>query len=173
MKKLFLLIGLVVLGGVAWYALSPLFMNKTVDDTLPVTEEVGSSELVMIPKIPSEPREGVQQPVIPTVLSEPVPIVDTPIHPASGVVRIVKTGDATVVRYENYKTINGPDVRVYLANDLKATDYVDLGPIKGTEGNINYSVPAGVNIDDYRYVLTWCEDFSVLFNSADLATLRK
>lgn len=105
-------------------------------------------------------------------MSEPVPIVDTPLHPASGSVRIIRNDDGTLIRYENYKTINGPDVRVYLAKDLKATEYVDLGPLKGTEGNINYPVPAEVNVDDYRYVLTWCEDFAVLFNSADLSLVR-
>ncbi|MEI9966898.1 MAG: DM13 domain-containing protein [Candidatus Moraniibacteriota bacterium] len=70
------------------------------------------------------------------------------------------------------QTINGPDVHVYLANNLDAKDYVDLGSIKGTEGNINYEVPAGIDIDKYRYALHWCEKFSVLFNSADLSTVR-
>lgn len=173
MKKLLLLISLVIIiGGVAWYALSPLFMNKTVDDALPITSGVHSSEQGMMPRIPNEPTEEAKQTVIPTEISKPVAIIATAAHPASGVVRIVKTGETTTVRYENYKTINGPDVRVYLAKDLKATDYINLGPIKGTEGTINYAVPAGVNINDYRYVLTWCEDFSVLFNSADLSTVR-
>lgn len=164
MKKVLLLIGVLVTGWVAWYALSPLWMNKTVDDALPVIEQ---------PQTDTAPELSQEiPPTVKTDISEPISIVDTPLHPASGSVRIVKTGNETIVRYENYKTINGPDVRVYLANDLKATDFIDLGPIKGTEGNINYPVPAGVNIDDYRYVLTWCEDFAVLFNSADLSTVR-
>ncbi len=160
MKKiLFSIIGVVILG-VAWYGLSPLFMNTRVDDTVPTASQ-----------IPNEEKNQANESTPPAIMiSEPVSIVDTPAHPASGQVRIVRNGDETIVRYENYKTINGPDVRVYLANDLDAKgEYVDLGLIKGTEGNINYSVPAGVNIDDYRYVLTWCEDFSVLFNSADLS----
>lgn len=163
MKKIFFLLGGAIILAGGWYALSPLFMNKEVNDALPETMSAGETEVT--PQTP-----GMTE--VKTQISDPVPVVDTVAHPASGVVRVVKTGAETVVRYENYKTINGPDVRVYLANDLKAKDFVDLGPIKGTEGNINYSVPAGVNIDDYRYVLTWCEDFSVLFNSADLSTLQ-
>ena len=153
MKKIILIVGGLVVLGVAWYGLSPLLMNKKVDDALPGT---------MMKETPKAE----------TIISEPVPIVDTAAHPATGVVRIVKNGDATVVRYENYKTINGPDVRVYLASDLKASDFVDLGPIKGTEGNINYTVPTGIDITKYHYVLTWCEDFSVLFNSADLSLIH-
>lgn len=156
MKKIIIALVLLVLVGAAWYGLSPFFMNKYVDDALPADT-------------PSDQAVGDMPD---TVISEPVPVVDTPAHQASGSVRIVKRGDEAVVRYEDYKTINGPDLRIYLANDLDAKDYVDLGPIKGTEGNINYPVPAGVDISRYRYVLTWCEDFAVLFNSADLSPIR-
>lgn len=170
MKPILILLSIVIIGGIAWYALSPLFMHKVVDDALPVVTQPQANT----PPTNTETTmpAPVAAPEVKTEISEPVPVVDTPLHPASGNVRIVKTGSETVVRYENYKTINGPDVRVYLANDLKATNFVDLGLIKATEGNINYPVPAGINIDDYRYVLTWCEDFSVLFNSADLSTVR-
>ena len=164
MKKVLIILGTIVVSGIAWYALSPLLMSKHVDEALPTPTVPAPQSNTAASPTPS----AAGQPTTQTVLSDPVPIVDTPLHPASGVVRLVKTGAETVVRYENYQTINGPDVRVYLATDLAATKYVDLGPIKGTEGNINYPVPAGVNVDDYRYALTWCEDFAVLFNSADL-----
>ena len=144
---------LVVLA-VAWYGLSPLLNNKKVDEQLPIKNAETAT--------PEEMK-----------VSEPVSVVDTPAHPASGEVRIVKSGDQQFIRYENYKTINGPDVQIWLAKDLKGSDYVNLGPLKATEGNINYEVPSDVNIDDYRYVLTWCEDFSVLFNSADLSMIKK
>lgn len=169
MKKVLLCIGVLVTGWVAWYALSPLWNTKVVDDALPVSSQPATESPSTAPLTLTDPST---QPKVETTISDPVPIIDTPLHPATGVVRVVKTGSETVVRYENYQTINGPDVRVYLANDLKAKDFIDLGPIKGTEGNINYPVPAGINIDDYRYVLTWCEDFDVLFNSADLSTVR-
>ena len=35
-------------------------------------------------------------------------------------------------------------MHVYLSKDLKASEFVDLGPIKGTEGNINYEVPENI-----------------------------
>jgi hypothetical protein len=57
---------------------------------------------------------------------------------------------------------------LYLANDLDAADHVDLGPIRGTSGNINYNVPADIDISDYRYVMYWCVTFGELLNYAEL-----
>ena len=67
------------------------------------------------------------------------------------------------MRYENYAGTNGPDLRVCLADDLNATNFVDLGRAKGNKGNINYSIPDEVDVADYKYVLTWCRAFSALF----------
>lgn len=168
-QKNHIVIALVVLVvvSVAWYALLPLFQNKVVNDALPEsTPQVNPSQ-----KMPQSIAVGEPSPngEIQPLISASFPIIDTPAHPASGAVRIVRSADETILRYENYKTINGPDLKVYLAKDLEAKEYVDLGPIKGTEGNINYTIPKDVDISQYRYALTWCEDFSVLFNSADLS----
>lgn len=169
-KHILIALGVSVIVGVAWYALSPLFDNKVVNDDLPVVVPIEKESTEATPSIAvgeSDPNRETAP-----VISGPFPIVDTPAHPASGVVRIVRNAGETILRYENYKTINGPDVRVYLAKDLAAKEYVDLGPIKGTEGNINYTVPKGIDISQYRYALTWCEDFSVLFNSAEISVTK-
>lgn len=126
--------------GVAYYGISPFFINIRADDAAPLA--------------PSGAGRA------------PAPIIDTPAHPASGTVRIIEADGAHFVRYENFKTINGPDLYVYLAKDLSATEFIDLGRLRATEGNVNYEIPSGVNIDDYPYVLTWCKAFGVLFNSA-------
>lgn len=159
-KKIIIAITGVVLLGVAWYGLYPLFNTKKVDDSLPTLDAQRE-------KNENNPESAVDpSPVV--SLEKAITITDTPLHPATGQVRIVETGRKKILRYENYKTINGPDVRVYLATDKEATDFIDLGPIKGTEGNINYDIPEGTDLEKYHWALTWCEDFNVLFNSADL-----
>lgn len=157
-KLLFAAVG-IVLAAVAWYALSPLFMNTVANDPVPMAVE----PLVNAPIVPADTETA------PAPESTPVSVIPTAAHPASGTVRIVDDGAGRYLRYENYKTINGPDLRVYLATDRDATDFVDLGPLKATEGNVNYPIPAGTNLSKYRYALTWCEDFAVLFNSAELS----
>jgi hypothetical protein len=72
------------------------------------------------------------------------------------------------VRFENFKTINGPNVHVYLAKDTSGEEFIDLGAIRGTEGNINYTVPEGVDLSEYPIVMHWCVPFSVLFNYAEI-----
>jgi len=101
-------------------------------------------------------------------VSEIFPVMGTVGHSASGHVRLLNTAAGTVLRYENFSTINGPRLHLYLAKDLKAKEFIDLGPIKGTEGNINYTIPEGVDVSEYRYVMYWCVPFSVLFNYAEI-----
>ena len=73
-----------------------------------------------------------------------------------------------IVRFENFDTLNGPALYIYLSSDLGDDNFVDLGPIKATKGNVNYEVPAGTNTDKYNKVLVWCRPFKVLFSYAEL-----
>lgn len=130
----------------AYYAISPLFRNIQVNEQAPV---------------------GTQDTNVPATYMASV--VGTTGHPASGTARIVRADGKAYVRYENLKTINGPDIYVYLSKDLDAKDFINLGAVRATEGNINYEIPAGVNPGEYRYVLTWCKQFGVLFNYADIS----
>lgn len=142
-----------------------------------VTEESGTTKVPNKETVPvaAETQAPVtattqDQSVAPIAPTTPnaVAIIGTKGHPAEGQVRIVSSGGKQYVRYENFKTINGPDLVVYLSKDLEAKQYVSLGKLKATEGNINYDIPSGVNVSDYKYALVWCDAFSVLFNSAEL-----
>ena len=153
-KKILYILGVIISIAIlafAYYTISPLFRNIKVDEALPEAKQMES--------------KAVEKSQVQAVLA---PVVGTTGHPASGTVRIVKTGDKTYVRYENFKTINGPDLYVYLAKDLDAKEYVSLGTLRATEGNVNYEIPTDVNLQDYKYVMVWCKVFGVLFNYADI-----
>ena len=97
--------------------------------------------------------------------------VNDGIHNAEGVVKVIALGDGTsVLRLENFKATNGPDLYVYLSTDKSASDIVNLGRLKGNIGNQNYAIPAGTNLTKYNTALIWCKAFSVLFGSAQLAS---
>lgn len=87
-------------------------------------------------------------------------------HEVEGVALLVESGNETFLRFEDLKTINGPDLRIYLSSDLNADDIVDLGPIRATEGNVNYPIPAGTNLGKYKNAMIWCRAFGVLFSYA-------
>jgi hypothetical protein len=91
-------------------------------------------------------------------------------HKTSGNAIIISDTSSSTkyLRLEDFKTTNGPDLYVYLATDTKATDFVNLGVLKGNVGNQNYEIPKNTDLTKYSEVLIWCEDFSVLFGSANL-----
>ena len=89
-------------------------------------------------------------------------------HEVMGKALLIKTGDSKVLRFEDFETINGPDLHIWLASSLGDEDYVDLGPIKATKGNVNYDVPSDVDTNKYDKVLVWCVPFGVLFSYAEL-----
>jgi hypothetical protein len=46
---------------------------------------------------------------------------------------------------------------------------VELGALKGNQGDQNYDVPESVDLGKYRAVTIWCRRFSVNFATAPLA----
>jgi len=91
------------------------------------------------------------------------------IHDAQGNALVLPLEDGQkVLRLEDFRATNGPDLYVYLATDSGASDYVSLGRLKANIGNQNYDIPAGTDLSKYDNVLIWCKQFSVLFGSAEL-----
>jgi len=92
-------------------------------------------------------------------------------HNAEGVAKIIQLADGTdILRSENFKATNGPDLYVYLSTDKTNAHIVNLGRLKGNIGNQNYLIPAGTDITKYNTTLIWCRAFSVIFGSAQLLT---
>jgi hypothetical protein len=92
----------------------------------------------------------------------------------------VYSGDngETTLRLTHFKTSNGPNLHVLLiaATDAqdnddflkKGIERIDLGALKGNEGDQNYTVPAGTDFDKYKAVSIFCERFNVNFGAAPL-----
>ncbi|GHH76155.1 hypothetical protein GCM10018781_46770 [Kitasatospora indigofera] len=98
-------------------------------------------------------------------------------HPTTGTARLVRLADgSTVLRLEDLRTSEGPDVRVYLSAapaarsklDTLGDAPVELGRLKGNLGNQNYAVPSGTDLTRVRSAVIWCARFSVGFGAADL-----
>jgi electron transfer DM13 len=101
------------------------------------------------------------------------------VHSTSGRATIYKEEDGKLIlRLTNFKTSNGPDVHVILvaakdadddANFLKSdTQRVELGKLKGNEGDQNYEVPAGTDLSKFQTVSIYCERFNANFGAAPL-----
>jgi len=92
-------------------------------------------------------------------------------HSVEGRALLIAQGDEHILRFEDFQTDNGPRLHIYLSRDRGDEDFIDLGPIKATRGNVNYQVPAGVDFEKYQNVLVWCKPFGVLFSYATLTPL--
>jgi hypothetical protein len=81
-----------------------------------------------------------------------------------------------VLRLENFKSTNGPDLHVYLAShpnptkssEIKDQGFVNLGRLKGNIGNQNYAIPASVDLSKQGSVIIYCKAFSTIFSVASL-----
>lgn len=90
-------------------------------------------------------------------------------HPTSGTAKVIT--DKSKLNFETFKSDSGPDLNIYLAANLSniKSDFIDLGDIKGLDGNYSYALPANVDFSKYKYVVVWCVDFNVNFGYATLA----
>lgn len=103
-----------------------------------------------------------------------------PVHKGRGLARLLRAADGmTVLRFERFSVTNGPDLRVILSTDpaggrasAAAADALDLGKLKATDGDQNYTVPAGADLARYRSVIIYCKPFSIVFAVARLEAPR-
>ena len=88
------------------------------------------------------------------------------IHKAEGLAKILTLSNGSqILRLEDFRSTNGPDVHLYLSTDKQASDFIDLGRLKANIGNQNYQIPLDKDFNKYKYVLIWYQPFSVLFSA--------
>mgnify|MGYP003575319327 FL=1 len=182
----------------AIYTISPLFVNNTVYEPLPpslassffnkfmkMTEDeriqaaknMTQNEMHMIMTMAAKANDTVNEnlniTIIPkslnrTLIGNFVGAGDG-FHNAEGIAKVIQAADGTyILRLENFKATNGPDLYVYLSTDKSDNNIVNLGRLKGNIGNQNYPIPADTDLIKYKNALVWCRAFSVLFGSARL-----
>lgn len=144
----------VVVFPVIWYLASPLFIDKTVSEEFPIVESN---------------QENLEMENVPAIYSGNFVDADS-FHMVSGTANVLSDGNSEYLRFENFRSTNGPDLKVYLAEYLEAASYISLGELKGNIGDQNYEIPAGTDLEKYNYALIWCEQFSVLFGYAELSS---
>lgn len=153
MKKIIIGAVVIVVLIIAYWLLSPLWIVKYANDSVPAVQQQSTTSSTTTTNVVTTNLSGV---------------FVNGVHNVSGTVRIIDSANGTVLRFENFKTLNGPDLHIYLASDNTAKDFVEVGLMKATEGNSNYIVPPGTDVMKYNHVLVWCKTFRVLFGSAEL-----
>lgn len=90
------------------------------------------------------------------------------IETSDGITRIIFSDD--------FKTKNGPDLKVYLSKipltELSEKDVDDdalrVSVLKSHKGSQSYTLPANIDISEYKSVVIQCEAYAVLWGGFDL-----
>lgn len=143
MKNLFITIIAIITIVVGWYLISPVWRVQSLQEASPLME---GTDAVVLTQANFEPRA----------------------HDVSGSAVLIQKDGKMILHFENFETINGPNLHIYLSADLHSTDFIDLGAIRATKGNVNYDIPSDIDTEKYRHVLVWCVPFRTLFSSASL-----
>jgi len=158
--------------GFGTYLIAPAFITTEIDEASPVgdafdtmNKEQMEEFVAETDKVKNDVKEMNEEMESADILKESDFLPRA--HEVQGKAILIEDGDMKILRFENFETINGPQLHIYLASDLSDDDFVDIGPIKGTKGNINYDV-SGVDLEKYNHVLVWCKPFRVLFSYAVL-----
>ena len=203
----YILIGIAILAVLplayfAWWLLDPLFTDTQVDEAFPTRPPVAdfpNSARAVIPDGMTREEVEVQMGVA-AATDAPEMAEAMPAMPAADVASLVKaagdfrdadafhkgSGNAVVyevapgqriLRLEDFRVTNGPDLRVLLANtpdpeshsDLADAGYVELGKLKGNIGSQNYAIPDDLDLAEAQSVVIYCHPFRVVFSVATLA----
>lgn len=139
-----------LIGG--WFAFRPekLFINEKVNETIPAKNSASTKLL----------SEG---------------SFESYAHETKGTALINLVDGKPVLSLKDFETSNGPDVHVYLVKgdnpdqaSVSKAGFLDLGVIKGNQGNQNYALPEGTDLSQYGSVAIWCKRFGVDFGGASL-----
>jgi Electron transfer DM13 len=154
-RTLTIVVGLLALAG-GWFLFRPekLFINQKVNEAAPFNSS--SSEL----------------PVYTGVLA-------SKLHETSGRATIYRTQNGAMsLHLTGFHTSNGPDVHVVLAASSdpalqaitpgKALESIEIGALKGNEGDQEYVLPAHLDLTRYNTIAIYCERFRAVFGTAKL-----
>ena len=76
--------------------------------------------------------------------------------------------DTLMFYFRNFKTDNGPDLDIYISEELNPVNFTNVGDLKATTGNFFYKVKVTPSVNASAFVIVWCVDFDVNFGYAQL-----
>ncbi len=150
MKRLFLILISILVLGVGYWLISPLFIDKRVSEALPAQVDGLDSRVLLRGSF-----EGFDN-----------------IHYGSGGALVLDIKDERVLRFEDdFNVANGPDLFVGFGKDGEYIKGSEISRLKGNIGSQNYVLPADFDINKYNEVWIWCKAFSIPFAKVKLVKI--
>jgi hypothetical protein len=178
-----IVLGIVVAAG--WWFFSPAFIDKEVNEPLPIVVVEASPAPAPAETNPRRksskcsPNQRLKQrqPNQPRTKSLERLFLQFGVHVGAGEAVVYQLADGSrILRLQNFSVDNGPDLYVYLvpidpvpnASGSDIPGYYSLGRLKGNIGDQNYELPADLDLSQYKSVVIWCQAFAVPFSAAPL-----
>ena len=144
--------------GLAYWLVSPLFINVSVNETLPAVTAGAATSSTNLTALGAGAFYNVAHDGV------------------AGKATLYRQVDGSfVLRLTDFRVLNGPDLYVYGSSiakpgqgDVNTENSVNLGKLKGNVGDQNYVIPAGTPLERLKSIVIWCKTFSVNFASASL-----
>lgn len=170
--------------GIYWFAPQRLFVDERESESLPSSAasseggiRLGQANRGGVSGQGSEgaaSEDGAWESDQPTILAEGD--FRSLEHASSGRALVLLLPDGRrFLRFEDLDTSNGPDLRVYLSASAATSgltefgeEFVDLGALKGNQGDQNYEIPASVDMGGFESAVVWCRRFAVGFAAAPI-----
>ncbi len=173
----------------AWWLGSPLFLDNAVNEAFPapaaddgagVAEAATGSassttEATRTTEDLASSTTEITEPPEPVMISGGEFHDVDDLHRGSGTATIFELGDGShVLRLEDFKVTNGPDLHVYLVpasqpvNQEDLEGFTDLGDLKGNIGDQNYDIPSDLDPAAIGSVVIYCTPFRVIFSTASV-----
>lgn len=189
------ILAIIPVAWLAWWLLSPLFSTTEVYEDFPnaaratIPDGMTIEEVEVTMGVAAAIDRPVDDAIPSTLMEDTTPAQDLvkaagnfrdadSFHKGSGnaVIYQLSSGER-ILRLDEFRVTNGPDLRVLLANtpnpeshgDLADAGYQELGKLKGNVGAQNYEIPDSVPLSDVESVVIYCKPFRVVFSVATLA----
>lgn len=190
------ILAIIPIAWLAWWLLSPLWMDTEVSEEFPraaravIPEGMTHQEVEVQMGVAAATDDPMVEEAMPDMSAMAASEVATAVkaagnfmgadsfHQGMGTATIFELGPGErVLRFEDFRVTNGPDLRVLLVNapnpeghgDLDDAGYVELGKLKGNVGSQNYDIPADLPLSEAQSVVIYCKPFRVVFSVASLA----
>ena len=187
------ILAIVPIAWLAWWLLTPLFTTTEVNEEFPLAARAVIPGNMTIGQVEDTMAAAarLERPVSEDMPEMSDADVGSPqaklmgefmdadsFHKGSGTATVYDLGadGRRILRLEDFRVTNGPDLRVLLANspnpeghsDLDDAGYVELDKLKGNVGSQNYEIPEEVSLSDVQSVVIYCNPFRVVFSVATL-----
>ena len=193
------ILAIIPVAWLAWWLLSPLWMDTEVSEEFPraaravipegmtpqeVEVQMGVAAATDAPKVEEAmpAMAGMTSSEVTNAVKAAGSFTGADrFHQGEGTATIFELGPGErILRFEEFRVTNGPDLRVLLVNtpnpeghsDLDDAGYVELGKLKGNVGSQNYEIPDTISLSDVESVVIYCKPFRVVFSVATLAKIE-